>query len=1077
MKLTQWRNSLILSRSSDALSGGICSPVNKEPIETGDAYYEGLSTQPGHVGAGLVVPRPDLISQVMVGLEIYRAVLLVGPSGVGKSAALWTLPFALPGVLWFRANQISDSDVPHIVRLLQAYATSPKARVGLLVDAAGRGDLEGWSRLRRSVATIPGAFVVGTVRHEDLFTLGDLADCTTVTVSLDEKAAAAIHAGLSRRGATTVPYWREAFEQSHGLTLEFTHMLTQGRRLTDVLADQIADRVRENRHLELRILALAATADRWSASIPIGELEGTIGAGPAELRAALARLVQEHFLVEREGTVTGVHQIRSRGIVDLIHEVPPPDLKTTVLSVLPTLRGADLSRFVYGVLREVPTLQEPLQRELEHLVQDDVERLAPSLRGLELLDFHKEASAWLEIARRHDVPPADLPILFLFVIASLEFLDFFPDHLRNASSEIASLPTQRGARNALLEIIGLEGITSELAEVTNTDSCLRLLRAISRTSIDWTPLLAALQSGSPLVDVLKTCSLAAFGDCVSSAREVSLELAEALVHAVGGVDAIVERFRDNDPWLSEIEVASVDGDLVGVARFLYVSESEQGDARERAVETGRLLLRTLPNITRVDVKAMLPGGRPLEIDGVDHGASGLLRQYDPDAGAIARNQDRARIAHSLFGASETQRLAMANKLLGETARLVRDFGNAFVRPHGRSVETQELYERCNNLHARGRQIPPRLGPSAISDEGSIVMNDPLSALIVNVCGNALPRLGNPDGYAALSAYIGETILGKDIPAARDESWRLVGYEDVPTALDELSAALFDIYTVLTELRAGVGYNRRIINLARRGTSHGALARAANWSRQGTRRRAQQRRRAVKSALRSTGFKVDVFWSDGESPKGRFPNFAVAVDLDSLADWSQALTDLLPKVEEVRLPGESPLLVPLLNGRSIAPLAMRLVSNLWPVSDLGEFEHLLPQPLEQRLTTPVIAAHSALQVISGLSILRRDGGVHDQVSEFLERTVNDYKDGIATIRGFGKDVCVTALVDFLEEIVERIKGEWNGEAEVGAFAASVVEGALGDGSQGAESLQGALVLSLQWDSDPTSAVTWFESLEE
>ena len=296
------------------------------------------------------------------------------------------------------------------------------------------------------------------------------------------------------------------------------------------------------------------------------------------------------------------------------------------------------------------------------------------------------------------------------------------------------------------------------------------------------------------------------------------------------------------------------------------------------------------------------------------------------------------------------------------------------------------------------------------------MNDPLSALIVNVCGNALPRLGNPDGYAALSAYIGETILGKDIPAARDESWRLVGYEDVPPALDELSAALFDIYTVLTELRAGVGYNRRIINLARRGTSHGALARAANWSRQGTRRRAQQRRRAVKSALRSTGFKVDVFWSDGESPKGRFPNFAVAVDLDSLADWSQALTDLLPKVEEVRLPGESPLLVPLLNGTSIAPLAMRLVSNLWPVSDLGEFEHLLPQLLEQRLTTPVIAAHSALQVISGLSILRRDGGVHDQVSEFLERTVNDYKDGIATIRGFGKDVCVTALVDFLEEIV-------------------------------------------------------------
>ena len=37
--------------------------------------------------------------------------------------------------------------------------------------------------------------------------------------------------------------------------------------------------------------------------------------------------------------------------------------------------------------------------------------------------------------------------------------------------------------------------------------------------------------------------------------------------------------------------------------------------------------------------------------------------------------------------------------------------------------------------------------------------------------------------------------------------------------------------------------------------------------------------------------------------------------------SQALTDLLPKVEEVRLPGESPLLVPLLNGQEhCLPLA-------------------------------------------------------------------------------------------------------------------------------------------------------------
>ena len=44
-----------------AIASGICSPFNNEPIETGDTFYEGVSTQPGHVGAGLVVPRPNLV--------------------------------------------------------------------------------------------------------------------------------------------------------------------------------------------------------------------------------------------------------------------------------------------------------------------------------------------------------------------------------------------------------------------------------------------------------------------------------------------------------------------------------------------------------------------------------------------------------------------------------------------------------------------------------------------------------------------------------------------------------------------------------------------------------------------------------------------------------------------------------------------------------------------------------------------------------------------------------------------------------------------------------------------------------
>ena len=1059
-----------------ALVQGICGPVNRQPIAIGDAYYEGVSTQPGHVAAGLVVPRPDLVEQVMASLEMKRPVLLVGPSGVGKSAVLWTLPFALPGILWFGVHRISDDDLPHIVRLLKAYRPSTGAPVGLLVDAAGTGDLEGWSRLGKAVAAIPGVFLAGSARREDLLSLGALADCTIVPVSLDEDAAAAIHSGLIRRGATNVPHWREAFEQAHGLTLEFTHLLTQGTRLSDVIADQVADRVRGGRSLELHVLTLVATADKWSASIPIVDLEAGAGASSSELRVALERLVKEHLLVEHGGVVGGIHQIRSRAIVDVIHRIPPPELKATVESVLKMLHGPALSRFLYEVLRDVPALEEPVLHALEGLAQD-VESLIACLRGLEMLDFYRQASAWAEIAERHDVPPALRPLVLQFSIAGIDAPGIFPDQVRNATAEMASLPAQSATMDALLGTVGLTGIASELSAATSADVCLRLLRSVRLASIDWRPLLTALEPGSPLIDALQGWSLPTFGDCVSAAGDVSLGLARAFVDAAGGTEGILRRFHDSDPWIRELQVASVEGELVGVARFLYISESEQGDARERAVETGRQLLRTLPDISKVDVKAILPGGRALEIGGIEHGSSGLLRQNDHHLGAIAWNQDRIRLAQSLFGTNETERLAQAAELLDELAKLVRDYGNAFVRSRGEADDPKALFTRRSALYAKGRLLPPRLVTSPFSGENRVELHDSLSALVTEVCDKVLPRLGNADQHKAVSAYIENTVLGTYIPKAREQPWRLLGFQDPPLALGELSIGLSDIVAVLTELSAGPDSVRKVINAGRSGTAQRALSRAAEKSRRWTRRRVQERRRAMTTALRSTGLKVDVIWPDGEPLKGGISNFAISVSVESLADWPTVLGDIVPKLEDLRIPGESPLLVPLLKGRSVVPCAMKLITKLWPAIGLGEFEHLLPPPLDQRLTTPVINAHSALQVCSGISTLGREGGLPDQVGQFLERTLNAYNDATAAIRSLeGSNVLIAGIVDWLTENDERVAGEFSGEIEAGTFAASMTEGNLGDGSADADALQGVLTLSLQWDSDPASAVALFESLE-
>ena len=1063
-----------------ALSHGICSHVTKEPLHTGDAYYEGVSTQPGHVAAGLVVARPDLTARAVGALDRGRAVVFAGPSGVGKSAVLWTLPFAAPGVLWFRVHRVSEGDTPHLEKLLRAYGASPQSPVGLLVDSAGRGRQDAWAELREAVARIPGALLAGTARSEDLFSLGDLADSEVVPVSLDEEAATAIHGGLLRRGATQSPHWREAFEQSGGLTLEFAHLLTRGTRLREVLADQVADRAKDpSRSLELSALTHVATADCWSASLPVEELQACLGADPALLSAALRRLVEEHLLVERDGMLTGVHQIRSRTLVDVIHNVPPPVLENSILSVLGMLAGQELSRFAYEVLRELPQFEAPVLRAMERLGRDDVERLLACLRALELLDFYRQASAWADVMDRRGVAPSQRPFVMWMATTGSELPEFFPEEIRSALEEILALPQQSSTRESLLDEVGLGGIGAALANATFAESCQRLLIALRHTSADWTPLLAALGPDTALTGFLQNCPFDTLSECVAVARDVSVEFARAFVGAAGGTDNLIERLRFFDPWIRELRIDTVDGDLVGVARFLFVSEVDQGDPRERSVELGRLLLRAFPDIARVDVKPLVSGGRILESDGHEYYSSRLVRKYDHPPSAVVWNRERVQLAQTLFGATETERLAAAGPLLAEVAELLQDFGNALVRD-GASGKASELSERNSKLLQRARQLPPPTVAVPIIDEASTLNDgwsppgDDLSALVADICGNVLPRATDADAYVALSTYINKTVLGRSIPAVRSQPWNLLDLDNPPEALDAIASSLSELEAVVTELSASPESARGIVSAGTSGPADRALTRAADWARRQTDRLVAARRKRVSTELKSTGLAIDLFWSAGDRLKGLSPNFAVTVSVESLVEWEEVLPDLAAKVDGVRELGEMPLLVPVLRGHPVRLGLRRLGSKPFIESEFGEFAQLLPRPLEERLSGQVRAAHLALELCSALSVMRRDGDLDERLATLMERSTNEIEAASEAIVGLGDDAVIRAVIDWLAELAQRVEDEWKDEAHAGQYAASVGEVAFGGVPSDVEVLGLAVVLSVQWDADPESAIAMFES---
>ena len=822
-----------------AIREGVCEPLEYgrgNLIGNGAGFYQGAATQPFHVAADLVIRRPDVVEGVLSSLSERSAVVITGPSGVGKSAVLWTIPQERRDVLWFRVRRLADKDVANVIRLARAYRAAPESPVGFLVDSAGTSDFTGWARLRAEAAAIPGMLLVATARAEDLMALGGLAECAMVAVRLDERTAEAIHAGLSTRGATDLDHWLEAFESSGGLTLEFTHILTSGRRLRDVIRDQIDQRIRESRHSELEVLALVAAADRWSVELPAEGVASACGLSAFEMREALGRLREEHLVAERDGQIGGVHQLRSTAICEAIHDQPPPSIKETIQKVVPLLPASQLPRFIASLLKDNPgtraTIIESASRETP-----DMDRVSACLQGLRLADFHELAGEWDVIAEQHGVLTAARPALFLNAIGEFEPYSGLPAEFHDSWKAITTA-SGRDTRIDLIEAVGQDGIAQILAATGNTEKATRLFAVLERIGSEFAGSFEdALDKLSPLAQVLQEAPLAALAECLASARDADLRIAHALVECIGGERAVIERIRADNPRITQLEITEGAECLVGTARMLHDPKGPRADPNEQAHSLGRTMLWCLPRIAAVDVQDLLLSGRLF-------GASLLTRENAPATSRLAWNQARMNIARARLTERDTDRLAKALPLLESAAEAALQVGTALVT--GRRP-SPGLDQKIATLHEHGRNLRPSpdqatAGDAAILETRTLKMADDLSALVLDITGNVIPRLlKGRDGYRALATYISDTVIGRRLNGAISESWRLVGVEGCPPSPEALRSSLEDLLAVVGELARNDADTGKIRRSALAGTEAGALQRAAETCRKAEERRRRTRR--------------------------------------------------------------------------------------------------------------------------------------------------------------------------------------------------------------------------------------------
>lgn len=307
------------SKIDQALASGVLEPIDFRTPVNEPSFYMGVKAKPGHVAAGLILPRPDETREVISSLKGRRHLLIAGPSGAGKSALMWLSASVLAYEFrWFQITaKATANDADAIVRFVRARRPMSTSPIGLAVDEVSSANSALWDVLLQALRGLPEVYILGSVRTEDIYLVANQSDTEFVHVSLDEGLAESVWKKLAIDSQTTWSHWREPFELSEGLMLEYVHILTQGGRLAAVIGDQVRQREYENRTDELAIIRCTAELCRHGGEVETGRLFKLLDMPPEHSSVALKRLIDEHLVHEsRPGVLGGLHTLRSKALSD-----------------------------------------------------------------------------------------------------------------------------------------------------------------------------------------------------------------------------------------------------------------------------------------------------------------------------------------------------------------------------------------------------------------------------------------------------------------------------------------------------------------------------------------------------------------------------------------------------------------------------------------------------------------------------------------------------------------------------------------------------------------------------------------
>ena len=790
--VTRILESVDVESLDEAIHAGIVEPVDFSVRSdlSDTAFLAGVDVLPAHIAAGLDLPRPVELDALTAALEEQHSALLSGPSGAGKSALMWRTARALAGhVRPYRLLRLLPEDVPTLSRWIRLQEPSRNSPLLICADNLGRPSNEGWPAIAHEFMDRPGVLLLGACREEDYHPGLVVGRTIIVDPQLDRELAVSISETLASRQVLTVLDVAEAFEASDGLLMEFLSMLLTGRRLWQVVEEQVSARMVAERSTEREVLRYVATAHAVGVSLP-AEVLGTLLPGH-DLAPALSLLNREHILVsDDERRWQGLHELRSTVARDYLHHFPPPTTATTIKILVDHLPARDASRTIKAYARLDANLAPAAGAVSEILNSRDIgaEDATWLVSSLAMADAFRHARDCLLVVERlrpNGIDPATaLHFAYAerFAGVSFESMKGISPGFSYLTKMAAALPLPAASlRDLSLRDISTQ-TASEIAMRGTPDEAIRWLESLEGSVAArampinelWTHF-----SGAHIEVAARLCasleSLASVdGDAVSGDLFGSL------------ADRLSRLANDLPDCVGVVSKNESDGKVVTLR--LLVPDDE-AILHDRSVQTCRLVLDLCPEADVAEVIVLTPDGDPFSINGFEAGHKRMPRANLPRSPQSAVNANFLRAGRLLLASRYwTEPIRMLADTSKQLLGLRNDAVSWLINPHHNVRRRQEAVKLTNalvNQLAAGPKEPVDDGDmgsrnsamEAVSEALTVVRDiaanhapDDQDRRRLGIrCRNAVKRLVN----VRQSNLPGLSTVGDPLPDALDEMLTLL----------------------------------------------------------------------------------------------------------------------------------------------------------------------------------------------------------------------------------------------------------------------------------------------------------------